>query len=34
VRSEAERLLAARLAEGVPGVRAVVNQLVVGEDLG
>jgi osmotically-inducible protein OsmY len=33
VRSEAERLLAARLAEGVPGVRAVVNQLVVGDAL-
>jgi hyperosmotically inducible periplasmic protein len=27
VRSEAERLLAARLAEGVPGVRDVVNEL-------
>jgi hyperosmotically inducible periplasmic protein len=29
VRSEAERLLAARLAEGIPGVRRVVNQLSV-----
>jgi osmotically-inducible protein OsmY len=27
VRSEAERLLAVRLAEGVPGVREVANEL-------
>jgi hyperosmotically inducible protein len=31
VRSEAERLLAARLAEGVPGVREVVNELKLPE---
>jgi osmotically-inducible protein OsmY len=31
VRSEAERLLASRLAEGVPGVAEVVNGLRVGE---
>lgn len=31
VRSEAERLLAARLAEGVPGVREVVNRLTLAE---
>lgn len=31
VRSEAERLLAARLAEGVPGVRAVQNDLEISE---
>lgn len=32
VRSEAERLLAARLAEAVPGVREVVNRLDLGGD--
>ena len=31
VRSEAERLLAARLAEGVPGVREVANELKLAE---
>lgn len=30
-RSEAERLLAGRLAEGVPGVRGVINDLRLGE---
>ncbi len=31
VRSQAERLLAARLAEGIPGVRQVVNDLTLSE---
>ncbi len=33
VRSEAERLLAARLAEGIPGVQDVVNELSVEKSL-